>query len=141
MAQLTLFNPVDAVITDGARGRTVYSPRFVDAATAARWFEVLRRGVPCTAPPTNEPLVPRRIRGDWKIRRNVLLRAGTTANTPTTTDATKIRSICGLLRPARTIGMTGVRFAKIVPKTAWHREAGAQPARREIPRNESATSS
>ena len=46
MAQLTLFGSGDLVIADGERGRIVYTPGFVDAATAARWFEELRRAVP-----------------------------------------------------------------------------------------------
>jgi alkylated DNA repair dioxygenase AlkB len=46
MAQLTLFGAGDVVITDDRRGRIVYTPAFVDAATAARWFEDLRRSVP-----------------------------------------------------------------------------------------------
>ena len=45
MAQLALFDSGDVVVTDGARGRIVYSPGFVDAATTERWFEQLRRGV------------------------------------------------------------------------------------------------
>ena len=46
MAQLSFFGSDELVITDGERGRIVYTPRFVDAATAARWFEELRRTGP-----------------------------------------------------------------------------------------------
>jgi alkylated DNA repair dioxygenase AlkB len=46
MAQPTLFDPGEIVLTDGERGRTFYVPRFVDAATAARWFEEVRAAVP-----------------------------------------------------------------------------------------------
>ena len=46
MAQLSFFDSRDVVITDGERGRIVYVPAFVDAMTAARWFEELRRTVP-----------------------------------------------------------------------------------------------
>ena len=46
MAQLTFFDSSDVVLTDGERGRTVYTPGFVDARTAARWFEELRHAVP-----------------------------------------------------------------------------------------------
>ena len=46
MAQLTLFGSSDVVITDDDRGRIVYTPAFVDAATAVRWFDELRRSVP-----------------------------------------------------------------------------------------------
>ena len=46
MSQPGLFDSSDLVLTDGDRGRTVYTPRFVDAATAARWFAELREAVP-----------------------------------------------------------------------------------------------
>jgi alkylated DNA repair dioxygenase AlkB len=45
MPQLTLFDPGDTVLVDDERGRIVYTPRFVDAATAASWFAELRRDV------------------------------------------------------------------------------------------------
>ena len=45
MAQLTLFEVPDVVLTDDERGRITYTPRFVDAATAQRWFEELRDAV------------------------------------------------------------------------------------------------
>lgn len=45
MAQLALFGSEDAVVVDEDRGRAVYSPRFVDGATARRWFDELRRDV------------------------------------------------------------------------------------------------
>ena len=44
MAQLPLFDSSDVVIDEG-RGRFVYTPDFVDAATAARWFAELRHEV------------------------------------------------------------------------------------------------
>jgi len=46
MAQPTLFDAGEIVLTDGEKGRTFYVPRFVDAATAARWFAQLREAVP-----------------------------------------------------------------------------------------------
>ena len=46
MAQLGLFGSDEVVVTDGERGRIVYTPGFVDPATAARWFDDLRRHVP-----------------------------------------------------------------------------------------------
>jgi alkylated DNA repair dioxygenase AlkB len=45
MTQPTLFDSGEIVLTDGERGRTFYVPRFVDAATAARWFAELREAV------------------------------------------------------------------------------------------------
>jgi alkylated DNA repair dioxygenase AlkB len=45
MPQLTLFDSGDTVLVDDERGRIVYTPRFVDAATAASWFAELRHGV------------------------------------------------------------------------------------------------
>ena len=46
-AQLSLFEPTEAVrvLADDERGRIAYTPRFVDAATAAAWFAELRDGV------------------------------------------------------------------------------------------------
>ena len=46
MAQLTFFDSSELVVTDGERGRIVYTPAFVDAPTAARWFADLRGAVP-----------------------------------------------------------------------------------------------
>ena len=46
MAQPTLFDGGEIVLTDGERGRTFYVPRFVDPATAASWFAELRDAVP-----------------------------------------------------------------------------------------------
>ena len=45
MAQLPLFRAEEAVLTDDDRGRIVYSCGFVDATTAQRWFDELRREV------------------------------------------------------------------------------------------------
>jgi alkylated DNA repair dioxygenase AlkB len=45
MSQLTLFDSADALLADDERGRIAYTPRFVDAATAAAWFDELRDGV------------------------------------------------------------------------------------------------
>lgn len=45
MPQLTLFDSTETLLTDDERGRISYSPRFVDAATAERWFRELRAGV------------------------------------------------------------------------------------------------
>jgi len=45
MSQLTLFDSSPTVLTDDERGRVSYTPAFVDAATAHRWFDDLRRGV------------------------------------------------------------------------------------------------
>ena len=47
MAQLSLFDSEQAVVTliDEGRGRVVYTPRFIDAETAVRWFDELRHGV------------------------------------------------------------------------------------------------
>jgi alkylated DNA repair dioxygenase AlkB len=45
MDQLALFDSEEVVLVDGARGRVVYAPRFVAAATARRWFDELRREV------------------------------------------------------------------------------------------------
>ena len=45
MAQLTLFEEGDRILENDERGRITYTPRFVDAATAAAWFTELRAGV------------------------------------------------------------------------------------------------
>lgn len=45
MSQLTLFDSADTVLADDERGRITYTPRFVDADTAAAWFAELRSGV------------------------------------------------------------------------------------------------
>jgi alkylated DNA repair dioxygenase AlkB len=45
MAQPILFDSEEAVIAEGERGRIVYAHSFVDAATARRWFDELRRDV------------------------------------------------------------------------------------------------
>jgi len=45
MGQLELFDSEEIVLVDGAGGRVVYAPGFVDATTAQRWFDELRRGV------------------------------------------------------------------------------------------------
>lgn len=45
MAQLTLFDSTETVLTDDERGRIAYTPRFVDAVTAETWFTQLRGGV------------------------------------------------------------------------------------------------
>ena len=45
MAQLPLFEVRDAVLTDDERGRIVYTPNFLDPATAAGWFNELRSAV------------------------------------------------------------------------------------------------
>ncbi len=42
MAQLTLFESSDWILKDDERGRIAYTPRFIDAATAAVWFAELR---------------------------------------------------------------------------------------------------
>src|SRR5687768_12263596 len=44
VGQLALFDSADRVLADGERGRITYSPRFVDAETAAAWFSELRTG-------------------------------------------------------------------------------------------------
>src|SRR5688572_12482081 len=46
MAQLTLFESGERVLTDDERGRISYTPRFIEAATADAWFRELRAGVP-----------------------------------------------------------------------------------------------
>ena len=45
MAQLGLFGSDELVVTDGERGRIVYTPGFVDPPTARHWFDDLRRNV------------------------------------------------------------------------------------------------
>lgn len=42
MAQLTLFDAPDGVLSDDHRGRIRYTAGFVDAAAAASWFDELR---------------------------------------------------------------------------------------------------
>jgi alkylated DNA repair dioxygenase AlkB len=49
MSQRTLFDSTDALLADDERGRIVYTPGFVDAATARAWFAELRRDVPWRA--------------------------------------------------------------------------------------------
>lgn len=45
MSQLTLFDAEHRLLADDERGRIVYTPRFVDGATAEVWFAELRRDV------------------------------------------------------------------------------------------------
>src|SRR5688500_9795225 len=45
MSQLALFDSSETLLADDERGRIAYTPRFVDAATAAAWFAELRAGV------------------------------------------------------------------------------------------------
>jgi alkylated DNA repair dioxygenase AlkB len=45
MAQLELFGASETLLVDDERGRIVYTPGFVDAATARAWFIELRAGV------------------------------------------------------------------------------------------------
>jgi alkylated DNA repair dioxygenase AlkB len=45
VAQLTLFEAPDGVLTDDVRGRITYTPRFVDGATATAWFAELQEAV------------------------------------------------------------------------------------------------
>ena len=49
MSQLTLFDsplePADNILADDERGRITYEPGFIDAETAAAWFEELRETV------------------------------------------------------------------------------------------------
>jgi alkylated DNA repair dioxygenase AlkB len=45
MPQLSLFDSTVAIVVDAGRGRVTYTPRFIDAQTAAAWFAELRRGV------------------------------------------------------------------------------------------------
>jgi alkylated DNA repair dioxygenase AlkB len=45
VSQLTLFESSDWILADDERGRIAYTPRFIDAVTAAAWFAELRAGV------------------------------------------------------------------------------------------------
>ena len=45
MSQLTLFESNEVLLADDERGRLVYTPKFVDAATAAASFAELRANV------------------------------------------------------------------------------------------------
>jgi alkylated DNA repair dioxygenase AlkB len=45
MPQLTLFDSSERLLADDERGRIVYTPRFIDAATADAWFTELRSRV------------------------------------------------------------------------------------------------
>src|SRR4051812_2396189 len=45
MPQLSLFSPGETLLADDERGRIVYTPGFVDDATAAAWFAELRGDV------------------------------------------------------------------------------------------------
>jgi alkylated DNA repair dioxygenase AlkB len=45
MSQLILFDSTETTVVDGERGRVSYTPRFVDADTAAAWFTELRNRV------------------------------------------------------------------------------------------------
>jgi len=45
MSQLTLFDSTQTIVVDDGRGRVSYTPRFVNADTAAAWFDELRTGV------------------------------------------------------------------------------------------------
>ena len=45
MSQLTLFDSTETPLADDERGRIIYTPGFVDVATAAAWFDELRSGV------------------------------------------------------------------------------------------------
>jgi alkylated DNA repair dioxygenase AlkB len=45
VAQLSLFDTGEVALADDERGRITYTPRFVDAETAARWFAELRSEV------------------------------------------------------------------------------------------------
>ena len=42
MPQLTLFDSGDGLLANDERGRITYIPDFIDAATAAKWFDELR---------------------------------------------------------------------------------------------------
>ncbi|HEY1978168.1 MAG TPA: alpha-ketoglutarate-dependent dioxygenase AlkB [Candidatus Baltobacteraceae bacterium] len=46
MAQLALFESGPRLLVNDATGRIEYTPEFIDAATAARWFAALRDEVP-----------------------------------------------------------------------------------------------
>ena len=52
MPQLTLFDTSEVLLADDDRGRIVYTPRLVDAATADAWFAELRRDVKWRTAPT-----------------------------------------------------------------------------------------
>jgi len=45
VAQLTLFESSNWIVENDERGRITYTPRFIDAATAAAWFAELRVAV------------------------------------------------------------------------------------------------
>jgi alkylated DNA repair dioxygenase AlkB len=45
MSQLALFDSTETVLVDDERGRITYRPRFVDPATAEKWFTELRHAV------------------------------------------------------------------------------------------------
>jgi alkylated DNA repair dioxygenase AlkB len=45
MAQLSLFEASERVLTDDERGRITYTPRFVDSSSASNWFVELRKVV------------------------------------------------------------------------------------------------
>jgi alkylated DNA repair dioxygenase AlkB len=45
MPQLTLFGSSERMLADDERGRIAYTPLFIDAATASRWFAQLRDDV------------------------------------------------------------------------------------------------
>jgi alkylated DNA repair dioxygenase AlkB len=45
MAQLSLFETADRVLTDDERGRITYTPRFLDLSTSSEWFVELREVV------------------------------------------------------------------------------------------------
>src|SRR5262245_52429179 len=45
MAQLTLFDSGETLLTNDERGRVVYAPRFVEAASATEWFVQLRSAI------------------------------------------------------------------------------------------------
>jgi alkylated DNA repair dioxygenase AlkB len=45
MSQLTLFGSSEARLVDDGRGRVIYTPGFVDPATARAWFDELRATV------------------------------------------------------------------------------------------------
>ena len=49
MPQLPLFEPAETVLVDDASGRIIYTPSFVDGATAQAWFRELREAVPWKA--------------------------------------------------------------------------------------------
>jgi alkylated DNA repair dioxygenase AlkB len=45
VAQPSLFESSDRIVADDERGRITYTPRFINAETAAAWFAGLRTGV------------------------------------------------------------------------------------------------